>query len=443
MYTNNLQLRYADELHNYDVYPKVVQAGKSSTITIAPRGHHAAFNQESYRLSVHPWDEGDPWYYPEYNNAFAFDVKPDEDGCIRVAFDFFGCQQYFIRVKAEKFNLQVSVFSADDDLVGRYPLRGDLHLHSNYSDGRQAPAIVAANYRKTGYDFLAITDHRQYAPSLEAMEVYKDVPIELCLVPGEEVHPPQDETHKSDMHIIHFGGTHSINDMFEDADEHYARVEQYMTEIDIPACFVGMERYFYADCHWVFNEIRKAGGLGVFCHPYWLSDVLQIPPRLVNKFMQHLPFDAFEVLGGESGMEQNNFQTVQYYEDKAKGRNYAIVGSTDSHNSVNSRDSHVCCTIAFAQANERESLVQAMRDGYSVAVDTLDEQPRFVGDLRLVRYACFLQQNFFPLHDELCFEEGRAMHDYACGVSGAKETLEFLSGRMQAQREKYFLVLSA
>ena len=36
------------------------------------------------------------------------------------------------------------------------------------------------------------------------------------------------------------------------------------------------------------------------------------------------------------------------------------------------------------------------------------------------------------------YEEGRAMKDYACGIEGAKETLEFISGRIQKQREKYF-----
>jgi hypothetical protein len=438
MFTNKLELRYANELHNYDVYPKVVAAGKTSTIAIAPRGHHAAFTHESYQLSIHPWDEGVPHEFPEYHNDFVFDAAPDADGCVRVSFEFFGCQQHFIRLKAEGFNLQVSVFSVEDDLVGRYPLRGDLHLHTTYSDGQQAPAIVAANYRKTGYDFLSITDHRQYAPSLEAIDVYKDVPIELCLVPGEEVHVPENPTHRNTMHIVNFGGTHSINDRCEDADAHWDEMDAYMAALDIPACFVGMERYFFASCHWAFNEIRKADGLGIFCHPYWLANVLQIPPKLVEKLMQHLPFDAFEVLGGESYVEQNNFQTVQYYEDRAKGRHYAIVGSTDSHNSINNRESHVCCTIAFAHANERESLVNAIRDRYCVAVDTLDEMPRFVGDLRLVRYACFLYNDFFPLHDELCFEEGRAMHDYACGVPGAKETLEFIGGRMKAQREKYF-----
>ena len=57
-------------------------------------------------------------------------------------------------------------------------------------------------------------------------------------------------------------------------------------------------------------------------------------------------------------------------------------------------------------------------------------------------FACFLLQNFFPLHDELCFEEGRLMKQYAVGTPAeqedAKRLLTAIHGRMRAQREKYF-----
>jgi len=445
MFTNKLDLTYAAELHDYDIFPKVIPAGRVSEITVKPLGAHAAFTQAGYRLSVCPWDEGQPSQYPHRPNDFAYDVRPDEDGCIRFSFEFFGEQQYYIRLHAENFKLQLSVYAVFEDLVGRYPFRGDLHLHSRRSDGRQSPAVVAADYRRTGYDFLAITDHRRYEPSLEAIAAYADVPVELCLVPGEEVHPPNDDeagearAHLNNVHIINFGGGYSVNEiMYKNKQAHWAHIDEYMKTLDIPEGIEGPERYLYASCRWVFEEIRRAGGLGIFCHPYWLNNVLSIPPDLVNKLMESGIFDAFEVLGGENYFEQNGFQALQYYEDRARGLRYAIVGSTDSHSSVNHRNSHVCSTIVFSRANERDALVDAIRDCWSVAVDTIDETPRFVGEWRLARYACFLDKHFFPLHDALCFEEGRAMKDYACGVPGAEETLRFISGRMRAQREKYF-----
>ena len=38
-------------------------------------------------------------------------------------------------------------------------LKGNLHAHSTFSDGRLTVEEVVARYRDMGYDFLAITDH--------------------------------------------------------------------------------------------------------------------------------------------------------------------------------------------------------------------------------------------------------------------------------------------
>ena len=37
--------------------------------------------------------------------------------------------------------------------------RGNLHTHSNRSDGTLEPAEVCKRYKAEGYDFLALTDH--------------------------------------------------------------------------------------------------------------------------------------------------------------------------------------------------------------------------------------------------------------------------------------------
>ena len=37
--------------------------------------------------------------------------------------------------------------------------RGNVHTHTDTSDGRLTPATVAARYREAGYDFVALTDH--------------------------------------------------------------------------------------------------------------------------------------------------------------------------------------------------------------------------------------------------------------------------------------------
>ena len=453
------------ELSYYDIFPKVIREGKTVTVCIKPLGAHADFRNKEYTLSIRPINEGKHSDYPDRENNVTLPVSVQQDGCIRFDYAFKGEQEYFIRlfeIGSDRKFLQLSVYSVADDLAGRYPFAGDLHMHTCRSDGRQSPAVVAANYRKHGYDFLAITDHQRYYPSLEAIDAYKDVPIEFTLVPGEEIHMPKlDDKHINDVHIVNFGGEFSINALVESRDhcrevgkdkkyrcineeicppvmtdeEFWQEVDKTIDALNIPE---GIEKSTYACCKWIFDKIKEANGLGIFAHPYWISDVFQVPETFVEYMMQQQPFDAFEVLGGENYFEQNGLQTIRYYEDRAKGRNYPIVGSTDSHSSVNNRNAFICSTIVFSELNERAALIDSIKKNYSVAVDTISTEFRVVGSSRLSKYACFLLNNFFPLHDELCFEEGRAMKDYACGIEDAEKVLNAISGRMKKQREKYF-----
>jgi hypothetical protein len=41
-------------------------------------------------------------------------------------------------------------------------LKGNLHAHTTFSDGRRPVGEVVARYRDLGYDFLAITDHEDW-----------------------------------------------------------------------------------------------------------------------------------------------------------------------------------------------------------------------------------------------------------------------------------------
>ena len=275
--------------------------------------------------------------------------------------------------------------------------------------------------------------------------------------------PPVDGMQNA-VHIVNFGGEYSVNALTEGASmqekgddpkyrslngecPEYMPKEVYdemmrslMAEAELPA---DIDPYPAVCCKWVFDEIKKAKGLGIFPHPTWISNVYNVSERFIDYLMETQPFDAFEVLGGENYFEQNGLQTVRYYEDRAKGRNYPVVGSTDSHNSYESyEEALICSTIVFSHENERKALIQSIKDYYSIAVDTISEEFRLVGDYRLGRYACFLLKEYFPLHDELCIEEGRLMKQYATGTPDEKadalRVLEVLCGRVKKQREKYF-----
>lgn len=446
------------ELSYYDIYPKIFEEDREIQITVKPLGWHAAFTPDTeYTVGIRPMSEGDPGNYPQRDNKTVYTVKPCGDGCIRFTHRFHGEQEQYVRVfKDGNRAVQLSVYSLHRDLCGRYPWLGDLHVHTRYSDGREAPAVVAANLRRDGFDFTVISDHHRYYPSLEAIEAYANVPVDMNIVPGEEVHLP-----KNDVHIVNFGGTWSINGLIDTSAQFHDRggdkktrsivddcppvlsEAAYITEVEkiaqnltLPA---SIERFKYASCLWAFDQIRKSGGLGIFAHPYWISDVYQIAEEFTDYLMETAPFDAYEVLGGESYFEQNGMQTAKYYDDKEKGRCYPVVGSSDSHGTVNNPNVHVASTIIFAPANTREALVRSVKDHFSVAVDNLVKDIGLVGSFRFIRYGAFLLRNYFPLHDELCYEEGRLMKAYVCGDSEAGTQLTLLKGRTDKLRNKYFV----
>lgn len=456
-----------DNLLNYDVFPKVFKCGKETEFHIRPLGLRPQFTPgEKYKLIICALDQGNPSQYPMAADWREFEITADAEGGFTWTHTFDTEQAYFLRfedMEGKRIN-QFPVYAVEADLAERYPFLGDLHMHTIRSDGSQEPAVVAANYRRHGYDFTVISDHRNYWPSLEAIEAYKDAPIEMTIVPGEEVHLPPVDGMQNAVHIVNFGGEYSINALTDgeavDAkgtdpkyrslygncpdympkDEFDAMMRKLIAESDIPE---GIDPYAAVCCKWIFDEIKKANGLGIFAHPNWIANVFHVPEVFTEYIMQTQPFDAFEVLGGENYYEHNGFQTIKYYEDRAKGRRYPIVGSTDSHNSHESnRNALICSTIIFAPECERTALISAVKDFYSVAVDTISTEFRLVGESRLVRYGCFLLKNYFPIHDDLCIEEGRLMKQYVTGTEAekaeAKALLTAINGRMKRLREKYF-----
>ena len=450
------------ELHDYDIFPKVFPVGVSANITVKPLGVHTKFSGE-YKIMVQRLDGGHIGHeFSAWNHTDYF-VTPCEDGCLRFTYTADKEGELAVRIykkDSDRRTVQLNLYALAEDMADRIPLRGDLHMHTCRSDGHGDPAVVCADYRMKGYDFIVVTDHSRYYPSLEAMRAYKDVKTALNILPGEEVHLPQ-----TDVHIVNAGGLFSINGLFDylrnyietngdiDArrfddtitppdivtDEQYNReldaIEASLT--DVPA---DVNKRWYAVCVWAFDKIREAGGLGIFAHPYWISDMWQIHEPFTQYMLANKPFDAFEVLGGENYYQQNGFQTAIYYDEYRRGNVLPIVGSTDSHNSTeNNRNAAICSTIVFAHKNERADILQSIKDKYSVAVDTISAEYRLVGEHRFQKYACYLMENFYPLHDRAAYSDGEIMRKYYLGEADAS-VVEATAALADKMFDKYFLL---
>ena len=453
-----------DWLSDYDVYPRVVPAGRRVSVTVRPLGRGASFDGSAeYRFEVLPMLYRPTVLVSDCGVRHSVPAVHTDGGLVLT--DVFDEEQEhsLSLYRGDELIVRFSVYSLKEDLYARTPLLGDLHTHSTFSDGSQPPEIVAAECRRRGYDFMAVTDHHNYAGSLAARAAYRNVRTDLNILPGEEVHLPG-----NDIHIVSFGGVHSVNFRVE-SNLRYARdhgivpgtdpqdrwcalpgytmpetvtEERYRAETEALAKEVrvpdGVERFPFLSCLWICGRIREADGLSIFAHPYWIKEsAYQVPAAMTDALFEACPFDCFEVLGGEKYLNQNEFQTWHYVRQLTGGHGMPVVGNSDSHNMLNGEDSAYAATVVFAERNERRALIGAVREGYSVAVDLIGKEKRLVGDIRLVRYTRYLMDACFPAVKEICGEEGRLMAAYVSGTDPeAGERLNALSGRTARLRER-------
>ncbi len=418
----------------YDLYPRIVRSGKTSTITLKPLHDHVQFKEgQTYQVSWQPLDG-------PTSLAKVINIEPNF-GVLRFSVDFLTEGEYVVMINANQGErsrnfFEFRLYALDEDLFERRPFKGDLHMHSHHSDGRESPAYVAASCRRIGMDFMAVTDHARYAPSLEAIEAFQQTKIDLKIFPGEEVHSPDNP-----VHIVNFGGSFSINEWF---DKPEYRIEMQQIAGQLPILPPGINRQEYASCLWTFNKIRQAGGLGIFCHPYWVSlHRFDVPSSITELLLAHTPFDALELISGYFPHESdsNVLQVARYHEARARGKKVPVVGVSDAHGCERGFLFGWYYTIVFAPSPELPDLVGSIKDLYSVAVEDLPEQsPRSHGPFRLVRYAQFLLAHIFPQHDEFCSLEGQLMLSYLAGDSDAAEQLSRLSGRVEKLMDHLFQV---
>ena len=415
----------------YDTYPRVVRAHTETTITIRPRFGHVRFDPDArYQALVYPAE-----LYVAPNGDAIEATAVLRNGSIHVTYSFAEEQEYVLEILDQSGDeppvaLRTLLYCLGDDLYGTRPYKGDLHLHSCRSDGRESPAYVAGACRRVGFDFMALTDHGQYRPSVEVEEAFTNVDVDLLICRGEEVHPPGNPAH-----MVNFGGDFSVCELIAGDEAAYSSaVTAAATKLK------GVEgsevRQQVGSCVWVFDQIRSGGGLGIFCHPYWHVRHGYTPAGAVTDAIFALqPYDAYEVIGGygRDAVDSNTLQIARYHEERIAGRQIPIVGVSDGHGCENADLFGWYYTMVFAPELSRDSIITSIKDLRSVAVEAIPgEAIRAYGPLRLVKYALFLINEVLPAHDELCAEEGRLMLEHVAGDETAAGELAARSGRCES-----------
>ena len=420
---------------SYDAMLKLVRAGAETEVTIRAVNGADDFDENvPYEVTCLPTEElAEGW---RARGRPAFHV---EQGRLVLRHRFEGEQEYVVLVETvgsedRQVAAEVQLYALADDLFALRPYKGEFHIHSNRSDGRDEPARVAAWCRQIGMDFMALTDHRLYEPSLEAIAAFDDVQTDLRMYPGEEVHAPGNR-----VHIVNFGGTSGVSKLFEDDAAYAAEVAAIDRELN--TALDGTYAYQYASCVWCYRKVRQLGGLAIFCHPYWVSRrTYNVPEPLIAQHLADRPFDAYEVISGFSldEVECNVLQVARYHQESLApaGGPIPIVGVSDAHGCERGKLFGWYYTVVLAPSPDLGDVIDAVKACLSVAVEALPGQtPRAHGPARLVKYAQFLLREVFPQHDALCEAEGIAMHAHLSGQADAADRLAELSGQTAALLE--------
>ncbi|RIV10800.1 DNA polymerase/3'-5' exonuclease PolX [Priestia flexa] len=68
----------------------------------------------------------------------------------------------FIPPEVREDGREVDIFTKNQELLKHGDIKGDLHMHSTWSDGGYSLEEMAEACRAKGYEYMAITDHSQY-----------------------------------------------------------------------------------------------------------------------------------------------------------------------------------------------------------------------------------------------------------------------------------------
>ena len=394
----------------YQCFPSVLCVGKETTVTIVPRDTSRVFRPEwEYAIGIDGIMDDQLDYQNHSPTDHSYEIA---NGCLLFTFTPAKEQEYFVRLVALGKEFKLPLYAVEEDLYHLRPLKGDFHTHTYYSDGNNGITMTPADYREEGFDFFTLTDHNRRFTSVLAQELYKDVPLGMHIILGEEVHSPG-----SAVHIVHAGGKGSVCARYiHNPEEYQAEVKAIEAELPhIPEQY----RTRVAMAHWACRKIHEKEGLAIFAHPFWQPDHYNVIPELSRIFFEEKIFDAFELMGG-CRTKDSNMQLALWQEQAFRGNPISVVGSSDSHN--HDSDGNIFAhrfTLVFAKENTTEAILEAVRNGFSLAGEQpkgrLDDVRFYGSSLRLIAFAHFLYENYFPETWRLCFGEGVLMRRYAQG----------------------------
>lgn len=176
--------------------------------------------------------------------------------------------------------------------------KGNLHMHTTMSDGALTPEEAIARYRQAGYDFIALTDHRQENPEWQDDD--------FVVLTGAEYDTGDPASSMPVYHILGIGMEQIPQIRYRESYE---------------------ARRPWPPAQDIINAIRSAGGIAILGHPAWSV----MDPE---EMLQLYGFAAAEIYNTNCGipMYPDRSDSSLYFDIWAKnGKLVRAVATDDAH----------------------------------------------------------------------------------------------------------------
>ena len=299
----------------------------------------------------------------------------------------------------------VTLYCLNKKMMELRPLKGDLHMHSIYSDGRATPFAMVMASLNAGMDFVSITDHDSYEGSLNAIAKAKQNNIDILVLRGEEVSVggKQDMSiSQGNGHILSINANTSIQDQRIDSEKYEKELQEIVQVLEKEDIDKNIDTSHYAKNIWVINKIKEAEGISILAHPNWVyrDGKYHLHQAFYKEMLKSSHLDGVEAFGEEKIKEHNNMTHLTALQTKNKHKYLAPFANSDAHDSDHEIGDRF--TIIFAKERSASSLIDSMKEGLCCAVFKREHyEHQFIGKDELAQYVYFLIKEYYPKHTTL------------------------------------------
>ena len=211
--------------------------------------------------------------------------------------------------------------------------KGNLHGHSNKSDGRLTPEDVCHAYIEKGYSFISITDHFlemfNYPITLPKKKIEN-----FTVIPGAEFHTSKMGNGEL-WHVLALG----LNGKFTPPNQPNFLINAQSENIESLSA-----------------RLLEAGAFVSLTHPEWNGMTLQDSHRVKEAH-------AIEIYNHGCAIECDRGSGVAVLDQILNsGKKLNIIATDDSH--FHSNDTFGGWVMVKSETNEEEALVEALKNGH-------------------------------------------------------------------------------